>query len=50
MEKFIRHFLGISGVVPGNKRKVFEQIFKFVFNQFPIKHSHSISVFVDARE
>ena len=52
MEKNTPHFLRISGDVPGNKRKEFEQTFKFVFNQLPsecIGHSLSADVFVDGR-
>ena len=48
MEKNTPHFLRISGDVPGNKRKEFEQTFKFVFNQLPaecIEHSLSSDVF-----
>ena len=50
MEKNIPYFLRISGDVPGNKRKEFEQTFKFVFNQLPadcIEHSLSTDVFVE---
>lgn len=50
MEKNTPHFLRISGDVPLNKRKEFEQTFKFVFNQLPdecIEHSLSEDVFVD---
>ena len=50
MEKNTPHFLQISGNVPGNKRKEFEQTFKFVFNQLPggcIEHSLSEDVFVE---
>ena len=50
MEKNVPHFLRISGDVPGNKRKEFEQTLKFVFNQLPedcIEHSLCADVFVD---
>ena len=50
MEKNIPHFLRISGYVPGNKRREFEQTIKFVFNQLPvdcIEHSLSADVFVE---
>jgi hypothetical protein len=50
MEKNTPHFLRISGDVPENKRKEFEQTIKFVFNQLPdecIEHSLSRNVFVD---
>jgi len=50
MEKNTPHFLRISGDVPGNKRREFEQTFRFVFNQLPgecIEHSLSADVFVD---
>ena len=50
MEKNTPHFLQISGNVPGNKRKEFEQTFRFVFNQLPggcIEHSLSEDVFVE---
>ena len=50
MEKNTPHFLRISGDVPENKRREFEQTFKFVFNQLPaecIEHSLSNDVFVD---
>ena len=48
MEKNSPHFLRISGYVPGNKRKEFEQTLNFVFNQLPgdcIEHSLSENVF-----
>ena len=44
MEKNTLYFLRISGDVPQNKRKEFEQTFRFVFNQLPsecIEHSLS---------
>jgi len=50
MEKNIPHFLRISGDVPRNKRREFEQTFKFVFNQLPddcIEHSLSTDVFAE---
>jgi hypothetical protein len=50
MEKTNPHFLRISGDVPVNKRKEFEQTFRFVFNQLPvecIEHSLSEDVFID---
>jgi hypothetical protein len=50
MDKNTPHFLRISGDVPGNKRKEFEQTFRFVFNQLPgecIEHSLSVDVFVE---
>lgn len=50
MEKNTLHFLRISGDVPGNKRREFEQTFKFVFNQLPadcIEHSLSADVLVE---
>jgi hypothetical protein len=50
MEKNIPHFLRVSGDVPGNKRKEFEQTFRFILNQLPgdcIEHSLSLDVFVD---
>jgi hypothetical protein len=50
MEKNTLHFLRISGDVPGNKRREFEQTFRFVFNQLPgecIERSLSADVFVD---
>ncbi|MHA4843813.1 hypothetical protein ACX0G7_06615 [Flavitalea antarctica] len=50
MEKNTLHFLRMSGDVPGNKRKEFEQTFRFVFNQLPpecIEHSLSADVFND---
>ena len=50
MEKNTPHFLRISGDVPENKRKEFEQTFRFVFNQLPdecIEHSLCKNVFVD---
>ena len=50
MEKNTLHFLRISGDVPGNKRREFEQTFRFVFNQLPadcIEHSLAADVFVD---
>lgn len=50
MEKNIPHFLRISGDVPENKRREFEQTFKFVFNQLPaecIEHSLSHDVFAN---
>ena len=49
MEKTTPHLLRISGHVPGNKRREFEQTFKFVFNQLPgecIEHSLSEDVFI----
>jgi hypothetical protein len=52
MDKNTPHFLRISGDVPGNKRREFEQTFRFVFNQLPadcIEHSLSADVFVDGR-
>ena len=48
MEKKTLHFLRISGHVPENKHREFEQTFKFVFNQLPsdcIEHSLSADVF-----
>jgi hypothetical protein len=48
MEKKTMHFLRISGHVPENKHREFEQTFKFVFNQLPadcIEHSLSVDVF-----
>ena len=51
MEKNTPHFLRVSGDVPENKRREFEQTLKFVFNQLPpgdcIEHSLSEDVFVD---
>jgi hypothetical protein len=50
MEKNTPHFLRISGDVPDNKRREFEQTFKFVFNQLPddcIERSLSADVFED---
>ena len=50
MEKNTPHFLRISGDVPENKRKEFEQTFRFVFNQLPdecIEHSLCKNVFID---
>ena len=50
MGKNTPHFLRISGYVPGNKRREFEQTIKFVFNQLPedcIEHSLSADVFVE---
>ena len=50
MDKNTPHFLRISGDVPGNKRREFEQTVKFVFNQLPngcIEHSLSEDVFVN---
>ena len=50
MEKNTPHFLRISGDVPGNKRKEFEQTLRFVIHQLPeecIEHSLSADVFVD---
>src|SRR4051812_5687902 len=50
MDKNILHFLRISGDVPGNKRREFEQTLKFVFHQLPgecIEHSLSADVFVE---
>jgi hypothetical protein len=50
MEKNTLYFLRISGDVPQNKRKEFEQTFRFVFNQLPsecIEHSLSGDLFVD---
>jgi hypothetical protein len=50
MEKNTLHFLRISGDVPENKRREFEQTFKFVFNQLPsdcIEHSLSADVFIN---
>ena len=52
MEKNTPHFLRISGDVPVNKRKEFEQTFRFVFNQLPdacIEHSLCVNVFIDGR-
>ena len=49
MEKNTPHFLRVSGDVPENKRREFEQTLKFVFNQLPgecIEHSLSLDVFV----
>jgi len=50
MEKNTPHFLRISGDVPANKRKEFEQTFRFVFNQLPVdcvEHSLSEDVFIE---
>jgi hypothetical protein len=50
MEKNTLHFLRMSGDVPENKRKEFEQTFKFVFNQLPsacIEHSLAVDAFVE---
>ena len=50
MEKNSPHFLRISGYVPGNKRREFEQTVKFVFNQLSndcIEHSLSKDIFVE---
>ena len=50
MEKSTPHFLRVSGDVPLNKRREFEQTIKFVFNQLPggcIEHSLSSDVFID---
>jgi len=50
MEKNIPHFLRISGDVPGNKRREFEQTFRFVLNQLPgecLEHSLALDVFVE---
>jgi hypothetical protein len=50
MEKNTPHFLRISGDVPENKRREFEQTLKFVFNHLPsecVEHSLSIDVFVE---
>ena len=50
MEKNIPYFLRISGDVPVNKRKEFEQTFRFVFNQLPdecIERSLSVDVFIE---
>jgi hypothetical protein len=52
MDKTTPYFLRISGDVPGNKRREFEQTLKFVFNQLPsecIEHSLSADVFVDGQ-
>jgi hypothetical protein len=50
MEKYTPHFLRVSGDVARNKRREFEQTFRFVFNQLPaecIEHSLAADVFVD---
>ena len=50
MEKNTPHFLRISGDVPLNKRKEFEQTFRFVFHQLPeecLEHSLSEDVFIE---
>ena len=50
MEKKIPHFLRISGDVPGNKHREFEQTIKFVINHLPddcIEHSLAADVFVE---
>lgn len=50
MEKNTPYFLRISGDVHENKRREFEQTFKFIFNQLPvdcIEHSLSADVFLN---
>lgn len=46
MEKKM-HFLKLSGFIPENKRKEFEQTFRFIFNQLPadcIEHDLSTDI------
>ena len=46
MEKKI-HFLKVTGFIPENKRKEFEQTFRFVFTQLPsdcMEHDLSIDI------
>ncbi len=48
MEKHHSYFLKISGFIPQNKRKEFEQTFRFVFNQLPpdcLAHDLSSDIF-----
>jgi hypothetical protein len=46
MEKKI-HFLKLTGFIPENKRKEFEQTFRFIFNQLPtdcLEHDLSMDI------
>ena len=46
MEKKI-HFLKLTGFIPENKRKEFEQTFRFIFNQLPqdcLEHDLSLDI------